>query len=125
MKKLLLMFMAAIVLVPAVADAGSSWTYRYSTSRHHIRVTCPETGSEQCVYEVWNRPGNIGQGKADLTIRSGMHILSANGNSTYRFVTGDVVIELFDELRSDTDDCLDVYVRGNRKSHYRLMTDKK
>ncbi len=123
MKQWLVMFVIAMGFVSAVASAGdASWHSVYSTSRHNIRVTCPEAGSDQCIYESWNKPRDVGQGKADLTIHGGKHILAVNGNSSYLFRTGNVTIELFDELRGDSDDSLDVSVNGQRKSHYHLTS---
>ena len=119
MKRLLLVPILVGLASAAASDAG--WCYRYATSRHNIRVACPEVGSGQCTYEVWNKPKSVGQGKADLAIQGGKHILVANGNSLYRFTTGNAVIELFDALRDNRHDSLDIYINGRRKSHYRLI----
>ena len=103
----------------AVAE-DTGWQYTYSSLKHNIRVSCPDVGSVQCTYECWNKPRQVGQGKPDLALEDGRHILYPNGNSLYRFTTGNVRIEVFDSLRHDEDDSLDVYISGRRKNHYRL-----
>ncbi len=120
MKKILIASAIAMSFVSTSAMADSSWTSHYSTAKHNVRVTCPETGSNHCTYESWNKPKKIGQGKADLFIRNGQHSLYTNGNSSYTFNTGNVTIEIFDELRGDSDDSLDISVNGKLKNHYRL-----
>ena len=103
----------------AVAE-DTGWHYTYSSLKHNIRVSCPEVGSAQCTYECWNKLRRVGQGRPDLALEDGRHILYPNGNSLYRFTTGNVRIEVFDSLRHDEDDSLDVYINGRRKNHYRL-----
>ena len=122
MKKILIVSAITLGFASSAAMADSSWSYHYSTAKHEIRVTCSAPQSNQCSYESWNKPKNLGQGKADLIIRHGQHTLYANGNSTYTFRTGNVTIELFDELRGNNKDSLEVSVNGNVKNRYRLYT---
>ena len=103
----------------AVAE-DTGWHYTYSSLKHNIRVSCPEVGSGQCTYECWNRPRQVGQDKPDFALENGQHILYPNGNSLYRFTAGNVRIEVFDSLRQDEDDSLDVYINGRQKNHYQL-----
>ena len=122
MKKILAVSVVAFGVVCCASAGEAGWHYTYSSVKHNIRVSCPEVGSGECIYECWNRPRQVGQGKADLTLKGGRHILYPNGNSLYRFTTGNVRIEVFDALRHDEDDSLDVYINGQRKNHYRLTT---
>lgn len=122
MKKILTVSALALGLVStcAMAQENTGWSYKAETSKHNIRVSCPEPNSTACTYESWNKPKKVGQGTPDLTIQNGEHMLAANGNSAYTFTTGNVTIELFDELRGNKDDSLDVSVNGKRKNHYHL-----
>ncbi|MGN0918878.1 MAG: hypothetical protein ACI4NO_07015 [Oxalobacter sp.] len=121
MKKLLMASITAVMGISAHA-ADTGWRECYSTSRHYICVSCPEAGSQQCTYESWNKPRAIGQGSPDLSLKNGRHTLYPNGNSTYVFTTGNVKIEMFDELRGNSEDRLDIYINGRLKNHYRLYS---
>ncbi len=120
MKKILAVSVLALGVASCAVAGDAGWRYTYSSIKHNIRVSCPEAGSSQCTYECWNKPRQAGQGSPDLSLKDGQHILYPNGNSLYRFTTGNVRIEVFDSLRHDEDDSLDVYINGRRKNHYRL-----
>ena len=120
MKGIVAVIALALGFASCVVAEDTGWRYTYSSIKHNIRVSCPEVGSAQCTYKCWNKPRRVGQGRPDLVLEDGRHILYPNGNSLYRFTAGRVRIEVFDSLRHDEDDSLDVYINDRRKNHYRL-----
>lgn len=122
-EKILTIGLVSLGLVSGNAFSGT-YTWIYETSKHNIKITCSvgqeDLRSENCTYQSWNKPKRVGQGKPDLQIKRGSWGLFANGDSEFEFKTGNVKIEMFDELRGYKDDYLDVYINGRKKDHYRL-----
>ena len=123
MKKLLTIGFVSLGLISTSVFSGTS-TWIYETSRHNIKINCLIKGdntlySNNCTYQSWNKPKRINQGRPDFQIRKGEFGLGPQGNRIFEFKTGNVKIEMFDELRGNHD-YLDVYINEQKKSRYRL-----
>ena len=102
MRKLLVLGLVSLGMVSASAFGGETYEERYETSRHNIRITC--SSEENCLYQSWNKPKAIGQGKPDFTMPGtvGMgymrdctdpdHCLASCDRFT--FTKGNVVLEM-------------------------------
>ena len=136
MRKLLVLGLVSLGMVSASAFGGETYEERYETSKHNIRITC--SSEENCLYQSWNKPKAIGQGKPDLEIRNGyfepgagasrMALTCEEGN--YIFTKGDTYIRVRTGLNRNERYCflerppkdagdLTVYIDADkRKGHY-------
>lgn len=128
MKKPLIISLVSLGLV-----SGSVFAENYQTSKHNIRITCHSDNN--CTYQSWNKPKQIGQGKPDLEIRNG-NFQSVNINSgacsvgNYGFQKGNLVIIIGWGLNRSDKECfvkpppknvngeLTVYINRKKKDHY-------
>jgi hypothetical protein len=108
----------------------------FETSRHNIRITCPS--EENCLYQAWNKPKKIGQGKPDMEIANGSVEPGAYASRmsltceeyNYGFTKGDTYIRVRTGLNRNERYCflerppknagdLTVYIDADkRKGHY-------
>ena len=124
MKKLLTVGLISMGLVSTSVFAGSTKTWVYETSKHNIKITCRNVesyedsdvvcSSEDCTYQSWNKPKQIGQGKPDLEIRKGSKDHSAHLGSTFDFTKGNKTISILN------DEKMEISVNGRTQQKYRL-----
>ncbi len=140
MKNLFTICLLSLGLVSGNALAEIE-TDLYQTSKHNIRITCSGGDywhSENCTYQSWNKPKQIGQGKPDFEIRKGeFRKLNTNAGiycsgGMYSFDKGNVSIILEWGLVTENRECfpkrpprnaggaLTVYINGKQKDHYWL-----
>ena len=121
MKKLLAVGFAAMALgfvQPAFACGDGPLTGDFSTGKVHVRVTSLGQCGSPFLYQAWNAPRKIGQGKADWVMQGEddyrnevYRIVFKRGNTTFRLTPdGDC-----DSL--DCDAYLDIFINGKKKDH--------
>lgn len=142
------LFSIGLVSLGLVSTDALADTVSFQTSRHHIRIICEggaERHSDHCIYQAWNKPKKVGQGRPDLEIQKG-EFQAVNLYTTgycvadnYVFKKGNLVITLgYDMKRADNGydekhvdrDCypnpppknangeLTVYINGKKRDHY-------
>lgn len=142
MNKLLTIGFVSLGLASITAFAGTE-SALYQTSKHNIRITCSGDDvysySENCTYQSWNKPKQVGQGKPDLEIHRG-EFRKFNTNATgvycsggmYGFDKGNLSIVIQWGLVTDNRKCfqkrpprnaggdLTIFINGKQKDHYWL-----
>jgi len=91
---------AVLCAAAAGAVAGPLRT-SFQTERHHVRITCPDDHmgnySEVCLYESWNKPKALGQGKPDFTMKDGFYQIVRSPTChfwSFNFKKGDTAIDV-------------------------------
>ncbi|MBR7069050.1 MAG: hypothetical protein IKI30_01195 [Oxalobacter sp.] len=136
MRKCLVAILACMVMVSnaIMADSDETIYEILQTSKHNIEIV--DGGNDTCIYRVWNKPKQIGQGQPDLEIADGTmwgrisvtDIACMKGAKGYDFKLKNV------EIHITMDDCpekgrpknaigtLDVSINGKNRSRYWIYT---
>ncbi len=135
MKKLLTIGLVSLGLISTSTFATD--VMRLSTSKHNIQVTCYDWNN--CTYRSWNKPKQIGQGKADFEMNGNNATGSGNWGSCphYYFKKGNVEFELlgmegmanfgrdpciFGNVPKNAWGELTIEINGQRRDHYWLYS---
>ena len=132
MKKKLVMLLISLGMTSTAVMADSDETIYeiLHTSKHNIEIV--DGGNDTCIYRVWNKPRQVGQGRPDLEIPDGTmwgrisvtDIECMKGAKGYDFKLKNVGIHI------TMDDCpekgrpknaigtLDVSINGRMRSSY-------
>lgn len=116
------------------------------TTKHNIAITCHDDEdthgdySENCTYQAWNKPKDIGEGKPDLEIKKGFFQMVRYPSChfwSFNFLKGDTEIDISLptyanlegkdhhpecdwSLEKRADGMLEVSIRGKRKAVYEI-----
>lgn len=112
------------------------------TTKHNIRIACQKDSlgdySEDCTYQSWNKPRDIGQGQPDLEIKKGFFQMIRYPSchfQSYDFLKGDtgigITVMTYANLESSdhhpeydgpmekrADGMLEVLINDKRKARY-------
>lgn len=121
MKKLVVTGFTAMALgflQPAMACGDGPLTGDFSNGNVHVRVTSLGQCGSPFLYQAWNAPRKIGQGKADWVMQGTdddmndiYRIVFKRGNTTFHMMPdGDC-----DDLACDAN--LDIYINGKKQQH--------
>lgn len=120
MKKIIVTIIGILLISPYALAERFDW--EFATSKHYINVTCWRQPhalyTEDCVYQVWNQPRQ--SNAPDMIFNKGEWDILANGNSHWSFKKGDTRIEMWQDIRSDDDGILEVYINDELKSSRKL-----
>jgi len=135
-KKHIIILLSLGIGLCSVNASGSGLGGIYETSKHNIRITC--SSEENCLYQSWNKPKKIGQGKPDLEIGNGQFEPGTGASRmaltceehNYAFTKGDTYIRVRTGLNRNERYCflerppkdagdLTVYIDADkREGHY-------
>ncbi len=126
----------------AASAAADGLCTSFQTERHNVRITCPndQSGdySEACLYESWNKPKGVGQGKPDFTLKDGFYQIVRSPAChfwSFDFSKGDTAIDVAimtyanaeagtlspecdEPLGHHADGTLKVFIKGKQKARH-------
>ena len=134
MKKRFAVGLVSLGMLSTNVFGGETYDELYETSRHNIRITCT-LDEDNCTYQSWNKPRQVGQGKPDFEIRDGEQYGPVSdpdracdkGAFGYHFILKEVRIDFapFSGCREkgqphNAKGKMTIYIHGKQKDHYWL-----
>ncbi len=123
MKKLMIVGVAMMfgLSQPVFACGDGPLTGDYTTGEVNVRISLLGRCGSPFLYQAWNAPRKIGQGKADWVMQG----TDVYRNDIYRidFKRGNTTFRVIPVGDCDTLDCdanLDIYIDGRKKQHLLL-----